>query len=403
MPPATAATARDLGLMQGCPPPDDKVVTVANWQDAPYNRWAFQHVSQVIPSAQISRGAGPVVDLPRAPQDLDDLSFETPDGPTTLAAMLQATYTDGFIVLQDGRIVVEQYFNDMTADRPHLLMSVSKSLTGMLAGILADRGLVEMAAPIGHYIPALQGSAYGDATVQQALDMTVAVVFSEQYDDPTSEVQAQDRAVGWRPARDGDIIGNYHFLPTIKKAGDHGAVFQYCSATTDVLAWVLERVAGAPFADLLGREMWAHLGAEHDGAVTVDRYGAALANGGICVTLRDLARFGQMILADGHAGGRSVVPSRWIEQTRNGGDNGPWSHHERWFRTYPRGNYHNQWYNTEDSHRSFFGTGIHGQHLWIDPAARLVIAKVSTRPAALDERLNAATLQGFAAIGQALR
>ncbi len=397
------STARELGLMQGFPPPDDKVVTLDNWQDGPYNRWAFQHVGHIVPTAQLSRGAGPVAALPRAHQDLTGLTFDGPDGPTTIGAMLDRTYTDGFIVLQDGRIVAEKYFNDMAPESWHLLMSVSKSLTGMLAGVLAGQGLLDTRAPIRHYVPELEHSAYGDATVQQALDMTVSVVFREQYDDPSSEIQQQDRAAGWRPARPGDVVGNYRFLPTLRKAGEHGSVFQYCSATTDVLAWVLERVAGCSFPQLFSRAIWARLGAEHDGAITVDRSNAALANGGICVTLRDLARFGQMVLQDGYAGGEALVPSWWIDETRNGGDNGPWSHHERWSRTYPRGNYHNQWYNAEDAQRSFFGTGIHGQHLWLDPTARLVIVKFSTRPAALDERLSAETMGGFAAIAQALR
>lgn len=396
-------TARDLGLMQGFPPGDDTLVTLANWQDGPYNRWAFQHVSQLIPTAQISRGDGPVAALPRAHQDLGALAFDGGNGRMTIAEMLEDTYTDGFIVLKDGAIVTERYFNGMTPQSKHLLMSVSKSLTGILMGILAGQGLLDLAASPARYVPELKDSAYGDATVQQTLDMTISVVFREEYDDPDSEIQQQDRATGWRPALPGDLMGNYHFLPTLKKAGPHGVVFQYCSACTDVLGWIMERVSGLPLAELFSREVWARLGAEHDGYVTVDRYGAALANGGICVTLRDLARFGLMILQDGFVGSRAVVPAGWIEQTRNGGDNGPWSHHARWSDLYPRGSYHNQWYNTEDAHRSFYGTGIHGQHLWIDPAARLVIVKYSTRPAALDATMTAQTLAGLTAIGQALR
>jgi len=395
-------TARDLGLMQGFPPPDDKLVTVANWLDAPYPRWAFQHVDQVVPTARISRGTGPVSALARSDQDLSGVAFDGPDGRVTVAEMLESTYTDGFIVLKDGAIVMEQYFNDMTPDSVHLLMSVSKSLVGMLAGIMVERGLLEVTAPVGRYLPALEGSAYADATVRQALDMTVSVVFREEYDDPHSEIQRQDRAIGWRPALPGDVVGNYHFLPTLRKDRDHGVLFQYCSATTDVVGWILENVSGLPLAELFGREIWAKLGAEHDGYTTVDLYGAALASGGLCVTPRDLARFGQMILRDGHVDGRPVVPSRWIDETRNGGDNGPWSRGPQRSGMYPRGNYHNYWYNTADAHRSFYGSGIHGQHLWIDPTAGVVVAKVSTRPAALDAAMAALTLNGLTAIGSAL-
>jgi CubicO group peptidase (beta-lactamase class C family) len=395
-------TAQQLGLMQGFPPPEDRLVTLANWQDAPYNRWGFLHVSHILPTAQISRGEGPVAALPRSHWDLGGITFDRTGGRMTIAQMLEGTYTDGFIVLKDGAIVAEKYFNGMAPHTRHLLMSVSKSLTGALAGILAEQGLLDLTAPVRTYVPELGDSGYGDATVRQVLDMTVSLVFREEYDDPRSEIQQQDRATGWRPSREGDIIGNYHFLPTIKKDGEHGRVFQYCSATTDVLGWVLEKVSGVPFPELFSREIWAQLGAEHDGYITVDQYGASLPNGGFCLTLRDLARFGQMILQDGHFNGRSIVPSSSIDETRNRGDNGPWSYHPTWSQLYPRGNYHNQWYNAEDAHRSFFGIGIHGQHLWIDPTANVVIVTFSTRPSALDAAMRSNTLAGLAAIGHAL-
>lgn len=388
--------------MQGFPPPDGKLVTLDNWQDGPYNRWAFQHVSHIIPTAQISRDAGPIAALERRHRDLGGITFDGANGRMAIDEMLESTYTDGFIVLKDGAILTEKYFNGMTPHSRHLLMSVSKSLTGALAGILMEQGLLDPAAAVPAYVPELRQSAYDDATVQQVLDMTVSLLFREEYDDPQSEVHQQDRAAGWRSAREGDIIGGYNFLPTLRKDGEHGKVFQYCSATTDVLGWILEKIAGVPFPELFSRAIWAKLGAEDDAYITVDRSGASYPNGGFCVTVRDLARFGQMMLQDGHFNGRSIVPSSWIDETRNHGDNGPWSYHPRWSQTYPRGSYHNQWYNTEDAHRSFFGIGIHGQHLWIDPAANVVIVKFSTRPLALDATMSENTLSGFTAIGQAL-
>jgi CubicO group peptidase (beta-lactamase class C family) len=399
---AVPRTAQELGLMRDFPPAEDKLVTADNFQDAPYNRWAFLHMSNLLPTAQISRGDLPITVFPRAIEDVGRLSYEGPDSTTTVADMLERTYTDGFLVLRNGVVITERYFNGMLPDTRHLLMSVSKSLTGTLAGILIGQGVLDPTATVPTYVPELRRGAYGKATVQQVLDMTVSLVFNEDYADPHSEIQRQDRAVGWRTARDGDIIGNYHFIPTLKEAGRHGEVFQYCSANTDVLGWVMEKITGTPFCELLSREIWAKLGAEHDAYSTVDRYGAAMPNGGICTTLRDLARFGQMILQEGRFNDRRIVPASWIEETRLHGDNGPWRHAAWWAGLYPRGSYHNKFWHTADDHGSFFGTGIHGQFLWIDPRTKVVIVKFSTRPEASDHAVMLDNLRGLAAICRAL-
>lgn len=395
-------TAAELGLMAGFPPPEDKLVTAANFQDAPFNRWGFLHISQVLPTAPISRGEGPVALLPRAEQDLGGIRFAGASGPTTVAEMLAYTYTDGFLVLRDGVIVTEHYANGMQPETRHLLMSVSKSITGTLAGVLVGRGRLDPAATVPTYVPELAQGAYAEATVQQLLDMAASVVFNEDYADPASEIQRQDRATGWRTARDGDILGNYRFIPTLRQAGEHGRAFQYCSPDTDVLGWIMEKITGTPFSDLLSAEIWSKLGAEHDAYITVDRDGASLPDGGICATLRDLGRFGQMILQEGQYNRQRIVPAAWIDQTRREGDNRQWQHAEWWAAQYPRGSYHNQFWHTGDEHGRFFGWGIHGQHLWIDPVAGMVIVKFSTGPNAVDRTLALDTLRGMAAISEAL-
>lgn len=393
-------------LGRGAGLPDASRVTLANWQIGPWNRWAFQHVGNLVTSAQISRGDGPVAVLPRSPRDLAGVAFTAVDGSkTTLAQLIDATYTDGIVVLKDGIVQFERYLNGMVPGTKHLLMSVSKSLTGLLAGILEGQGRLDVDAPVPIYVPELAESAYGDATVQQVLDMQVSVVFSEDYEDPISEVQMQDRVAGWRPRLPDDPADGFAMLPGLRKADGtgHGRVFQYCSATTDVLGWILERAGGAPFADLMGRELWGALGMEHDACITVDAGDFPFANGGICVTLRDLARIGQMTLDDGWSNGRQIVPGSWIDDTRFGGDNAAWLRSDTSAKdAFPHGAYRNKWWIANDDHGSFYATGIHGQHLWIDPATRVVIAKLSTHPAPVDRALFDDTLQAFAAVSREL-
>ncbi len=392
-------SAREEGIMVGYPPSKDQAVTLANWQDPPYNRWSFQHVSSVLPTAMISRGSESITPLARADQDLSGITFE--DDTLTIGEMLDSTYTDGFIVLKGGRVMYEQYFNGMNENTRHLLMSVSKSIAGSLAGFLVAAGLLDPMKLVSHYVPELAASAFGDATVQQTLDMQVSVVYSEEYANPEAEVQFHEKAAGWRPRSEGDIEGHYTFLQSLKKDDrEHGMAFQYASPCTDVIGWVLERAAGIPYAELLSREVWSKLGCEHDADITVDMFNSPLADGGISATLRDSARFSQMMLQNGSFNDQQIVPADWIADIRRHGDNAAWSRHELWPMVFPDGHYRAFWYNTEDDHRSYFGIGVFGQVYWIDPTAGVVIVKFSSQPKATDPDMALLTLRGLAAIGK---
>lgn len=385
------ATAAELALMQGAPPPAERQVTLANWQEGPFNRWAFQHVSEVVPSAVLSRGDGPMLELPSAPVDLDPL----------LGNFLERTYTDGFLVLQDGCVIYERYLNGMTAHTLHLLQSVSKSFCSALTGTLLERGVVQLDAPVRDYVPELWDSAYGDATIANLLDMTASVVFSEEYADPASDVQTQDRVAGWRPRRPDDPETTYAFLRGLRKDGEHGRIFQYCSASTDALAWVLERATGRRYSDLLGTELWSRLGAEHDAAITVDSAGFGFANGGMSVTLRDLARFGWLMLNGGGLNGIRVTPEAWARRQLEHGNSSLMSDGD-FKAAYPNGSYNSKWWVVGDEPRTFYGVGIYGQYVWVVPAARLVIAKVSSLPRALDPDVTRDHHMTFRALAEQL-
>lgn len=387
--PATAAdappTAADMGLMVGAPPPADKQVTLANWQYGPYNRWAFQHVRQIIPTVPVSRGSGPVRDFEGAPQDLNGLSFTYGNGKAASAAnigqMIADTYTDGILVLHRGEIVSEQYFNGLTPDRPHLLWSVGKSFFGMLAGIIAAEDAVDIAAPVSRYVPELAMSGWGDNTIRQVLDMQSTSAWVEDYADAQSSVRRQDASNGLLPlpTEFADLPrGNYNFLPTIGRDDTRAGVFIYKSGDTDVVAWVLERATNMRAADLLSDRLFARLGAEHDAYITVDPSGSVLASGGLNVTLRDLARFGQMVLDGGRVGAKQVAPARWIADMQEKADPGPWQRG-------PNGEgqdgaYRTFFWHTLNDHGAFYARGVHGQYVYIDPVADVVIVKLSSNP-----------------------
>ncbi|ASP34093.1 serine hydrolase [Labrenzia sp. VG12] len=380
-------TAAELGIMTGTPPA--RTIDISAWDKGPDNRWAFQHISEFLHVANISKGSKASVPLGTDFQDLSFLEFEALDGTNmSVSEMLVKTYTDGFIVLRDGDVVFEKYFNGMTPDTRHLLMSVSKSVTGTLAGVLVNDGRLDPTAMVTQYIPEMEGApGFGDATVRQVLDMTTSIVFSEDYADPNAEVVAHEASTAWR-GENAPLAneGVYAFSTTIKKddSRPHGQQFQYASINTDVLGWLIERASGQRFADFFSETIWSKLGADHDGQITVDYKGSAAANGGFVLTLRDLARFSQMVLDDGYYNDQQIVASGWIDDIRFNGDNEAWKP-TSYYETWPNGFYRNQWYVTGDDHGSFFAVGVNGQHIWINPTTRTAIVKFSSLPVSADK------------------
>ena len=395
--------------------------TITNWQQPPHNRWSFWHVRELLPTHRVSRGHGGARPLPvrAAVTDLDPLALTRADGAAgTVGVVLAESFTDALVVLHEGELAAEWYSTQGAADRPHLLMSVTKSVVGCVAAALIGRGDLDPDRLVTSYLPELAGSGYAGATVRHVIDMRSGVAFTEDYADPDSDVRRLDRWVGWRPqgspdeARD-EPQGLYGFLATLGADRPHGGEFRYRSAETDVLGWVCERAGDARMADLVSTLIWAPMGAEHDGDFLCDAVGTAVHDGGLCVTARDLARFGQLLL-DGGA----------VPRTDTGGDEG--THHvvpPGWLReawaadsdvraafsaspaevSLPGGWYRNQFWFRPGRHGDVLVClGIHGQMLHVNRSTRTVCVRFSSWPSAQQPALLEDTLRAFDAVGGAL-
>ncbi|MFG1817567.1 serine hydrolase domain-containing protein [Kribbella sp. NPDC049174] len=392
--------------MTGFPPAAENRVDLAGWQDGPNVRWAFRHMRELIPTHAIPADSNHVRPLRTA---IDPTVGATPvtrlDGAITRAdGVFADTWTDALLVLHDGVVVEEQYLAGMTDRTPHLLMSVSKSIVGCVAGILADRGLLDPEAPVTTYVPEVAGSGYGDATVRHLLDMRTGVAFSEIYQEADSEVRVMERSMGWRPRADGDPIGMYDYLTTLGTATAHGRAFTYRSADTDMLGWVCERAAGTRMADLISTLLWIPLGAEQDADITCDPVGSAIHDGGVSAIARDLARFGQLLLDDGAIDGRQVVPARWLaESSRPGADVRAAFAGTDNEAVLPGGWYRNQfWFVPNQRGTALVCLGIHGQMLYVNHVTGTVGVKLSSWPDPQNTSYLIDTLRAFAAIGARL-
>jgi hypothetical protein len=378
-------TAAELGLMVGSPPPPERLVTLANWEEGPWNRWGFQHVRDLVPTARVRRGDGPVWRLPRAERDLTGARMRVGRRTLTLARLLDETYTDGFLVMHRGKVITEEYRNDLTPDGTHLLMSVSKSVTSTAVGVLVGRGLLRPEDLVTDHIPELLGTSFEGCTVRHLLDMRAGTRFNEDYDDPTADVRVYEQIYLWTPrVTDGLPASMTDYYPTLVNKGPHGGPFDYRSILTDVLGWVLERAAGARFADLVSETLWQPMGAEFDAEITVDPQGHPFADGGVCCTLRDLARFGELMRRGGRRGARQVVPRAWVRDILT-----PDADQTEAFRVNPdvigyppSAYYRDKWWVMDPGGPIYFGSGINGQRVLIHGPAQVVIAKLSSWPIA---------------------
>src|SRR5262245_55131848 len=389
-------------LMHGYPPAPEGQVTLANWRTPPFNRWAFHHVREIVPSADIANDPASTLDFRTAPTDMGALRIDR-DGHRALSLdeFLEETNTDGMVIVRRGQIVFERYANGMTAESPHILMSVSKSLLGLLAGVLIARGDLVPDRLVTDIVPEVGETAYRGATIRHLLDMRAGAFFDEDYLATAGPIVAYRKAGNWNPLEPGDTPSDLRsfYREMTKSAGPHGGPFNYVSPNTDLLGWALERATGERYADLMSELLWKPLGAARSAYITVDRLGAPRCAGGVCTTVRDLARVGQLLVQGGARGGTSIVPERWMDDITRNGDRDAWAagNGVAFFPDLPL-RYRSKWYVQDGAAPMLFGLGIHGQHLFVDRTHEIVVAKVSSQALPIDVERIMTTMRAAARI-----
>jgi CubicO group peptidase (beta-lactamase class C family) len=374
-------------------------LNLSNWRLPGMCEWAFHHVREIVPTELIPRGDD-VSPLPRADVDLNGFEVSGLGNESwSLPRWLRETGSDALLVAHRGKLVHEWYVDPAIEMNPHIVFSVSKSITATLAGVLVEQKLLDPTKAVVEYIPELAGSAWGDASVQQVLDMVVSIDFDEDYLATSGKFVDYRTATAWHPCAVDTIDQNLHdFLCTVERGdGEHGNRFEYKSPNSDLLGWILERASGEGLAGLMSRYLWQPMGAEADACITVDRKGNPRTAGGICVRPRDLLRFGELVRQRGHANGRQVIPASWIEDCSDGGSLEAWERGES-AKEFPAGSYRNKWYQTGNKHRAMLAIGIHGQWIYIDPVNEVSLVKLSSQGAPLRYDLDDINLSAFVRI-----
>ncbi|CAI2932180.1 6-aminohexanoate-dimer hydrolase [Aminobacter niigataensis] len=396
-----------LGWMVGSPPPADKIIrfTDPDYFSFPKMRWTVCHFRQLMPTVNVSRGLGAPAPLERELDETIDAVKFTPlggDAEMTWEQSLAANYTDGIVVMHDGKIVYERYFGCLDDAGQHGAMSVTKSLTGLMGEMLVAEGKLDENAKVASVVPELAKSAFGDATVRQVLEMTTGLRYSEDYADPNADVWVYSAAGSPLPKPEGYTgpRSYFEYLQTVRKEGEHGTAFGYKTINTDALGWIIARITGQSVAQFMSERIWSKMGAEQDAYYTVDSTGTSFAGGGFNAGLRDMARLGKILLDNGAFNGQQLVPSAAIARIRAGGDKAAFE--KAGYALLKGWSYRGMWWITNNDHGAYMARGVHGQALYIDPKARVVIARFSSHPTAGNAANDPTSLPAYEAVAKHL-
>ncbi|MQX91593.1 serine hydrolase [Sinorhizobium meliloti] len=401
---------RALGWMQGSPPPTDRRITFESDRSLnfPEIRWSLSHVRELVPTVGVRRGDGARLSFgtPSAADAaaIEALVFRDMDGRVRrFDQALFDTYADGIIVLHRGRLVFERYFGALEPHLPHACFSVTKSYAGTLAATLVHEGAIDDNKLIPHYLPELRETGWADATLRQVMDMQTGLDYREDDDDARSTSSDYMRACRTRPRQvgyDGPQT-SCDYLRTVHKDGAHGEAFAYKSVNTQVMAWVLARATGRSFAQLLHERLWAPLSCEEDGYLIVDPAGMPSVSGGLCASLRDLARFGELIRREGEWDNKQLIPAPVIHDIRRGGDAAKFA--TATTVRLPGYSYRSQWWVSHNEIGAVEARGIHGQRLYVAPGAEMVIARFGSQPMASSAFSDPIIMPQMLALGNLLR
>ena len=404
---AKQSDPQTLGWMQGFPPPADKLITQpsSNFFSFPKLRWTVCHIRELMPTTDVSRGIGAPSKLSyELDKNIDAITFMPTNSkrPMTWKQSLDANYTDGIMVMHHGKVVYERQNGCLNELGNHAAMSMTKSMTGLLAEILVTEGKLDDKALVASIIPELKNSGFGDATVRQVMDMTTALDYSEDYADPNADIWKYSEAASPlpKPKDYNGPNGYFEYLQTVKKNGEHGEAFNYRTINSDALGWIISRTTGKAVNELLSERIWQKIGAEQSAYMTVDAKGTPFAGGGLSAGLHDMARIGSLMLNKGEINGERLFPAAVVDNIEAGGDKEAFAKAD--YKQLTNGSYTSMWWLFNNPTPIYAARGVHGQTVYVDPAADMVIVRFASYPDASNGKIDPTSLPAYKAVANYL-
>ena len=330
----------------------------------------FRNIDRLFPVRTVARSATPMP-LPPAVTPLGNVKFSDSGKQYDIDDYIELNRVAGLIVLHGGRIKLERYRLGSSERTRWMSMSIAKSITSTLIGAALKEGHIgSIDDHVTRYVPSLAGSGYDGVSVRDVLMMASGVKWTETYTDPTSDRrQLLEAQISQIP---GSLMRVMSALPRVAQPG---AVNNYNTGETQVAAEVLRNATGRPLATYLHDRIWGRFGMEADANWWLDLpAGVEIGGSGFSATLRDYARFGLFVLNGGIADGEAILPDGWIAEATtpkvlSGGT--PLEYGYLWWTG-----------STPLSRRDrvFVAEGIHGQFIYMNPVANVVIVVLSALP-----------------------
>lgn len=356
-------------------------ISLETLQFGPHNRWAFSHLREMITTVNIPRNVEFSRHLAGSAVNPEMVTINWQGSQTNLNDVLESQFNDGILVLKDGEILIEGYSGALTEQRPHAMFSMTKSVVGVIAAILESRGIVDLNRPVSFYVPELAGGGYGEETLRRLMDMRDGTDYTETYADINSTVQVSDCSAGFYGGKACPETYPRSVYEVLKSVGRNESVanqFVYKSGNTDAVAWALEVASGEKLSALIREYLWEPMGAEHNASITVDKGGFEYANGGMSATLRDMGRFGQLVLENGILHGEQIIPPQHISAIREHLVEPGWIQGDRADGFF----YRSFFWGSGGDNSDFMAAGIHGQRVYISPDNNMVVVLFSSWPTA---------------------
>ncbi len=386
---------KETKVMDGFPASRESQVSFQNYRDYPFNKWSFRNMGAPMHVLMIPRSGAVHIFKESKINDVGNMPVTSEAGKSSsFESVFKDNDADGVIVVHNDTILYENYWNGLSKDYQHIWFSMTKSLTNTALGILVSQNKIDLSASPVQYVPELKGTPWERTTIQNVLNMSTALGYTESYTDTTSFFyKYYGNATHFFPVPGGDsnpetatVLGTYDFLEkkaTQNNSLEPGYKFEYNSSNTDVISWIMAKVTGKPINEFIQENIWAKIGAEHDAYIATDNAYTAVAAGGMNSTLRDVALYGTLILNRGKIDEKQLVPAEWIDEPLNltAADK------ERYARNgiykesgFPFIAYKNFWWILDETKGEYVALGIHGQVIYINRSSNLVIAFFSSQP-----------------------
>lgn len=324
----------------------------------------FRNIDRLFPVRTVERGDR-VHPIPGSEEPLREFEFESDGKRYDLYDYVTLNDITGILIVKDGEAVFELYQAGNTEETRWMSMSVVKSISASLVGAAIHDGHIgSIDDPVVDYLPQLTDSAYDGVTVRHLLQMSSGVAWNETYTDPDSDRRAMLEAqIAQKPGAILDLMAS---LP---RAAEPGTAWNYSTGETHIVGALLRAATGMHVADYLSQKIWAKFGMESDATWWLESPGGLEVGGsGLSATLRDYARFGLFLLADGVVDGRRVLPDGFLsEATRRQRIGGELVEYGYMFWPVP---------DADGAYRqgAYAAIGIFGQYVYVNPAKSLVVA-----------------------------